>query len=957
MLMKCLAVVLMVACLGVSAQKPEWERKPNEIITGYLPKPHYPVLWNAQDNGIGDWQVEGDCKAELSADFCLWNEQSLKITFNSTPGRVVLKPANIVLPEKANAIEMWVYGFKSGKPVNRYEIQDATGKTFTLRTKGNSSYWARTPWWGSCIGRIPREAAAPVKLTKVIFEATDKINAGDAMYFDFLCSVTVESAQLPDTSKWDIPFPYKKDSILPTPTAKNVVNGVSREKDGYRFTFDGSDGSLVYTYVPKTGTLNDLTVTVNGSHTFKPMADGGVKADVNNVKILPADMDVKATLLKSSLAGEKLTTAWRLEKKGVAVEYELGFQIKGRSLLIDCNSEKGDFPAFDCGFTKGTPNPRLFKLTYLNYRWNYPRLLVTDDYFVSIFPDWYTSHASEVVDGSNHLWLSGAKVLGDDSARILGGSIYIPKAGSTRNPLHERFYLTVAPDLDSIMPNIPNPQAKFYEETGHLLYCTRQYDSQDVGDSDLEVEFWKLMADYGMREVFVRYHMGMWRTPFRNNHFTHYDNPHEPVGTAGYQQIARELKKVIRRVGPYEDNRVSHALGAEFTYNDMAIYSDGTFIEGWDASFQPSPAAQHRLEAEFAPKLVAKFGWNACYFDEVTNTPPWGMVDFNPDIPGSATYLNVLRNYAFVARKLSDYYNGPIWSEGNAAFFWAGYLDTDYAQSNDPDSLPIVDYKLRKVNPLEHFNGYDLTRAKSPLDYLLSAQIVHGNMGHLWTGDPIRVYQGNKLIKNMKPDDYRHFLRSYYMMLQLQELYAATAPAEITYSCGGTMLTATQMLRQNKPNKGKVYTKYANGLEVWVNRNTQDKWTVEVDGQEYILPPYGYAAFMPGKLLEYSAEVNGHRVDYSRGPRYVYVDGRGVETPFPEITAANAYVFFKEGDSRTLTPLPFIAEETVSGIDATRIQPLDRANKPLAPEADLDVVDAGNARFTITPQPFKYRLR
>ena len=142
-----------------------------------------------------------------------------------------------------------------------------------------------------------------------------------------------------------------------------------------------------------------------------------------------------------------------------------------------------------------------------------------------------------------------------------------------------------------------------------------------------------------------------------------------------------------------------------------------------------------------------------------------------------------------------------------------------------------------------------------------------------------------------------------------------------------------------------------------MNRNTQDKWTVEVDGQAFVLPPFGYAAFMPGKLLEYSAEINGHRVDYSRGPRYTYVDGRGVETPFPEITAANAYVFFKDSDARTLTPLPFIAEETVSGIDATRIQPLDRIGKPLAPEADLDVVDAGNARFNVTKEPFKYRLK
>lgn len=952
----CLLIVVLF-CTGAIAQKPEWERKPIEIIKGHLPKPHYPVLWNAQDHGIGDWQVEGDCKVESSEDFCLWNNNSLKITFNTTPGRVVLKPAKIVLPENANAIEMWVYGFKSGKPVNRFEIQDATGKSFTLKTKGNTSYWAKSPWWGAAIGRIPKEAVAPVALTKVIFDANDKIKAGDAMYLDFISAVTVKSANLPDTSKWDIPFPSKKESILPTPTAKNVVNGVSREKDGYRFTFDGSDGRLVYTYIPKTGTLNDLTVSVDGVQTFKPMAAGGVKAEVNGVKLMPTDTDVKATLLKSNLADGKLTTGWRLEKQGVSVEYELGFQNKGRSLIISCNSEKGDFPAFDCGHTQGTPNPRLFKLTYLNYRWNYPRLLVTDDYFVSIFPDWYTSHASEVVDGSNHAWLEGAKVLGDDAARIMGGSIYVPKAGGTRNPLRERFFLTIAPDLDSVLPNIPNPRATYYGETGRLLYCTRMYDSTEPGDSDWEVDFWRLMADYGLREVFVRYHMGMWRTPFRNNHFTHYDNPHENVGTAGYQQIARELKKLVRRVGPYEDNRVSHPLGPEFTYDDMAIYSDGTFVEGWDASFQPSPAAQHRLEANFAPKLVAKFGWNGCYFDEVTNTPPWGMVDFNPDIPGSATYLNVLRNYALVARKLSDYYSGPIWSEGNAAFFWAGYLDTDYAQTNDPDSLPIVDFKLRKVNPLEHFNGYDLTRLKSPLDYLLSGQIVNGNMGHLWVGETHLLYQGNKLLKNLKPEHYRGIFKSYFMMLQLQELYAETTSERIAYSCGEAMLSATEMLRQNKPNEGKVYTRYANDLEVWVNRNPKEKWTIVVDGQEFLLPPYGYAAFMPGKLLEYSAEVNGHRVDYSRGPRYTYVDGRGVETHFPEITAANAYVFFKESEARILTPLPFIAEESVSGIDARRIELLARTGKSLVPEADLEVMDAGNARFTVTKEPFRYKLK
>ena len=56
-----LLLALVVICSGLFAQKPEWERKPIEIIKGHLPKPHYPVVWNLQDNGVADWQIEGDC--------------------------------------------------------------------------------------------------------------------------------------------------------------------------------------------------------------------------------------------------------------------------------------------------------------------------------------------------------------------------------------------------------------------------------------------------------------------------------------------------------------------------------------------------------------------------------------------------------------------------------------------------------------------------------------------------------------------------------------------------------------------------------------------------------------------------------------------------------------------------------------------------------------------------------
>ena len=141
------AILSMALAVGAMAAQPEWEHKPIEIIRGHLPRPHCPTVWTAQDNGFDGWQIEGDVKLEASGDFCLWNDQSAKLTFNSTPCRAMLKPVNIVFNDKIDGLEIWVYGLKSGKTQNSFVIEDANGRSFTLKTVGNSSFWARTPWF------------------------------------------------------------------------------------------------------------------------------------------------------------------------------------------------------------------------------------------------------------------------------------------------------------------------------------------------------------------------------------------------------------------------------------------------------------------------------------------------------------------------------------------------------------------------------------------------------------------------------------------------------------------------------------------------------------------------------------------------------------------------------------------------------------------------------------------
>ncbi|MBO4528672.1 MAG: hypothetical protein J5743_13655, partial [Victivallales bacterium] len=216
-------------------------------------------------------------------------------------------------------------------------------------------------------------------------------------------------------------------------------------------------------------------------------------------------------------------------------------------------------------------------------------------------------------------------------------------------------------------------------------------------------------------------------------------------------------------------------------------------------------------------------------------------------------------------------------------------------------------------------------------------------------------YHGPCVLNSAKPEQIRDICRSYFMMRQLQELYAGIPVKQIRYECSGSLLTATEMLRSNKSNEGKVFTQYENGLDVWVNRNPQDSWAITVDGRQMVLPPYGYAAFLPGKLLEYSAEIDGHRVDYSRGPIYTYVDGRGQRTTFPEITAANAYVIHPNGQSRTLIPVPFIEEETID-INAASITPLARDHQSAGETVQLEVIN-GKSSFTTRKDVFQYEIQ
>lgn len=948
----CFFLFVFYSSFKCHSDEPAYLRRPYEIDSGVLKAPET-TIWSAENNGMEGWTIVG--KGALGTDdaFRMWNDTSAKIVFEE-PGIVTVRPVGLEIAHPVSGIALWLIGPKSGKTTNTIQITDANKNVFKIITRNNSSFWNRTPWWGTSSFLIPEKAVFPVRISEINFEAGSKTKAGDTLHFDFIHTFDIRPVDYP---KELVEFPSyltTPDSIMPTPPAEPFTNSIAQDGKNYIFSYKGKDGSLLFIYAPGNGTLGDISVVADGRPAFMPMLNGGPIVHKGGTTFKPVEVK-EASLDDITLSNGVLTAKWTWSTAGKKCSFTYTFAIKARSLVVTADCDEPCVSSFDCGYVDNLPNPRLFGLTYLHYRWDYPRLLVNDDCFVSLFPDWYYGNACAVVDGSAYGELPGAAVLGKASARILGGLVYNPPNRASRNLLHERFFLTVAPKLEDVLPNNPNPKSKYFDKMRRLVCHTRMYPVVEPKDAPAELAYERRLKDYGVTDIFIRTHYNEFRTPIHSNNFTFsYDTNLQAGGDDVMIPFYNEMRRIFPVVGPYQDNRVIHPLSSYFNYDFLSQWYDDTIISGWDGSYQLNPLAQRISFARFTQRFIEKFGWNGCYLDETTNTPPWGLIDANRFTPGAGTYRCVLLNYGKLLQEMQDRYKGPIWSEGNADFFWTGCLDTDYAQCNVPDALPMPDYKIRKMNPLENLNGYDLTKAQNSVDYLLSAEIVNGNIGHLWGGKTNTIL--GSCTSGYPIETYTSLCKSYFMVRQLQEYYTGVPVKEIRYQCGNELLTSSEMLRRNLPNEGKVYEIYENGLEIWVNRNPEGSWNVTVDGKEMLLPPYGYAACLPGKLLEYSAIVNGNRVDYSRGPLYTYVDGRGNTTAFPEITAANAYVFHKAATGRTLTPVPFQKEESITGLSAKAITQFAQDGTALGTKSELELLPDGKARFTTTQNAFRYQL-
>ena len=918
---------------------------------------------------LSGWEVRGydGGKATLSRsrEEQIWGKYVARITYSGETrnGRVeICPPEPVEIPGAFDSVNIWLYGDNWGwvqypslmRASLFIRILDAGGETHEVNMGViDARYWflahrtfaGKGSWSPNYSSTADGKIDFPAKLAGIVLSpCADK--EPRTIYLDSVSFYREELKPLVfKERRQKLPFPTTEDTILPSDN-HDYTNEVEEIAGTYVFRYLASDCNFEYIYSPKTGTLSDLEVLYGEKIRFKPTLGGGIRFDVSGRVLGPDDADVRRELVSEDFDHGVVTTEWLLESESVKLPYSFSFRIEGKSLILDVTAPGGHATEFLIGRLEGLPNPKLIKVPYLTFGWEEPRVLYSTGLFVFGLLDWHNSDASRL---SSH-----CRILSDTSAYYNGGSQYIPNTNGKRNALRERFFLTVSPDFQEVLPNIPNPPSPMRETASHYLW-------RNIGQ--IQPELCKRYKAYGIDWFMANHHEVVWRDGGES--FTlRLNSAPKNVGDEKLKQYSALLHSLGFRFGLYTNYSDYAPVNENWDEDKVSRLPNGDWQRAWPRNYALKPAYAREFEEWYAPRIHEKFGTSAGYCDVHTALIPWDRTDYDARVPGAGMFRCVFESFGELLWKETKFHDGPVFSEGRMHWLYAGLADGNYAQivSRAPWKEPLlVDFDLLKIHPLETDFGMGMpsmfyegtsewTKDRdfhSPFfDRFIAATIAYGHIGYLadeW-GLP-------------------GTLKSYFLLQQLQRRYATDSVAEIKYDRNGKLVSTSEAISSDAYKNGRLFVRYAGGLRAFVNYNDKSEWTVRSEGESQVLPPFGFYATDGKGFVEHSKMVGTKRVEFVNSPEYLYVDTRGEFVRLPEIAARGALAVKKEGErlwwvipatscedfciyTRTLMPRIEVSEVKITAV-AENGEELGTIEPRMA---------RGGLSFVQTPKAIKYRI-
>jgi hypothetical protein len=502
--------------------------------------------------------------------------------------------------------------------------------------------------------------------------------------------------------------------------------------------------------------------------------------------------------------------------------------------------------------------------------------------------------------------------------------------------------LTFSPRFEETLPTVDNPPSKWRDVASEYLVFNRGASK----DREKDYKHWKIAARYGLRQLVVMDHEDGWRDGAESFTFRTVPAPAKG-GDKGQRKYAKRVQELGMRYGIYNNYTDLVPVNAYWDEDMVTKIPDGSWETAWYRCYAPKSQKVVSMEQKITAEIQRKFNLNAGCLDVHTAITPWMRVDYDERVPGAGTMLSQFYDFGQLMLHQQNVWNGQTFSEGGNHFYYCGLItgsngeDRGYHVYDEPW---LVDFDLLKLHPLGcdvgFAHGEDRSNTDNRWDRFFAGTIAYGHLG--------KFIDFNENIRSLS-------LRSYYMLQQLQSSYAKALVKEIRYADKkGKPLDTSTAVATNVYRDSRLQILYDNGLLIWVNGNNEDNWKIP----DVVLPPNGYYAKDPeGKLIVFSALINGNRADYVHSPAYDYIDGRGIWVKTPWGACDGKLIVLKDSANDALEVIPFEATQFAITLEASpkSITALDMSGKKIG-KADA-VYEDGLYSWKPVSDAVSYRVK
>ena len=720
-----------------------------------------------------------------------------------------------------------------------------------------------------------------------------------------------------------LPFPLREKTILPTNKTTGFSNRVEQQGEKYLFSYEGKDAKLTYQVDPAYP-IGGVTL----------LCDGQEKKVNTNAKIFfEKRTEAEWKVMDKRVENDTLFICYKAVGKGLNQRFDCSYTIKQKSMIwtIEEKAADGKVEEICLGATDNVLDGKLVGVPFLvynpfandSYTADAPSILYADNLFYLTMFDWYYTNAS--------MYYGGEQGIKEGKATYNGGVRYYPLNNKKRNPLRERLFINVSPDVHEVFPTIDNPASPMRSNQVDRLWAIN-------GGSDLP-KLGKFVSDLrskGVENVSIRYHEDFWRAGGES--YTFRTKPNPDLGVERLKEYVRFVQGQDWRIGFYSNYMDFAPVNALWNEDWVRIsHKDYGWGPAWCRCYANKVTIGWEQQALLAPQIHKTFGTNFSYCDVETCISPMDRVDYDYRTPGAGKFRTVFEYIGMTLMNERRAYQGPVYSEGGTHWFYAGLLDGNYSHMNH--SLPIFpDFQLLKINPLE-MDGMSNVSNEAYVAYAYA----FGNIGILSDGfDAVRRYA---------------FLQPF------QNSYSMIPVKSIRYFDGKSYVSSSDAIKKDLLKSPCIQVEYNSGLKIYANFSDQP-WLVKENNHDYSLPKYGTLAVLPGSRLFSVSSTNpvsstGKLLDKVYSDHLFYIDTYG-EVEKGEFGGKGSYMLKKEKFGWEIIPLKDLEEVDFNlsligfselGVD---IEAIDKNGNIITVINQVPLAD--QVHFEHKPQYYKYKI-